>query len=68
MSLTNRQQAIANYIRDYCSTMGYGPAVRDVAAFFGISPNGAQKHIGALLAKGSVVRTPHVARSLRVVT
>jgi len=66
MTLTDRQAAVLQFLRDYISERGYSPSVRDVAAWFGISPHGAERHLQALEQKGAIDRTARVARSIRL--
>jgi len=66
-SLTPRQFEILAFIREYLQTYSYSPSVRDVAAHFGISVPGAQKHIEALVRRGAIEKSVSTARSIRVV-
>ena len=67
MTLTPRQRAIVDYIRDYVDVKGYAPTIQEIATWFGISKAGAGKHLEALQRKGAVRRDRYVARSLRIV-
>ncbi len=62
-SLTSRQQAIYDFLKDKIRTRGYGPTVREIGSQFGIkSPNGVMCHLKALEKKGfDQPRVPHVA-------
>lgn len=66
-SLTARQSEVLAFIREYLQTHGYSPSVRDVAAHFGCTANGASCHLAALKAKGAITRDVSVARSIRIV-
>lgn len=55
--LTERQQAVFEFIRDRISERGYGPTVREIGAHFDISsPNGVMCHLRALEKKGLLQR------------
>ena len=66
MQLTNRQAETAEIVRKYIQDHEYSPSVREVAKRLGVTPNGAQGHLDALVAKGILRRTGGVARSLRM--
>jgi repressor LexA len=56
-SLTKRQLAVFDFIRDQIQTRGYGPTVREIGAHFEISsPNGVMCHLKALEKKGLLQR------------
>lgn len=65
--MTARQTEVLGFIRFYLETHGYSPSVRDVAAHFEITVNGAAGHIAALERKGAIKKAVSVARSIRVV-
>jgi len=55
--LTDTQQRILDYIREYIVEHGYPPAIRDIGKAFGISsPNGVMGHLRALQKKGYIHR------------
>lgn len=64
--LTQRQADVVQFVRDYIAEQHYSPSIRDVAAWFQITPNAALGHINAIEAKGGLVRSPGIARSLRL--
>ncbi len=65
--LTERQRQIWDFIQQQ-QQAGLAPTVRDIAAHFHFSsPNAAQCHIEALLAKGFLKNLPGRARSLQPV-
>jgi repressor LexA len=65
--LTERQQAIFEFIRDKIRNRGYGPTVREIGQEFGIrSPNGVMCHLKALEKKGLIVREPNMSRAIRL--
>jgi repressor LexA len=52
-NLTERQQAVYEFIRTKIRGRGYGPTVREIGLEFGISsPNGVVCHLKALEKKG----------------
>ena len=65
--LTERQRQILDFIQQRQQD-GPAPTLRDIAAHFRFSsPNAAQCHVQALLAKGFLKNLPGRARSLQVV-
>ncbi|MBP3955937.1 transcriptional repressor LexA [Gemmata sp. G18] len=55
--LTDRQEAIYNFIRKHIEDKGFPPAIRDICTEFGISsPNGVMCHLKALQSKGYIQR------------
>jgi repressor LexA len=63
-TLTPRQQAILDYIRDFQERYGYPPSRREVAGHFGIYPGSVQDHLKALVRKGRLKREPNRSRGL----
>ncbi|MEJ5257570.1 MAG: transcriptional repressor LexA [Fervidobacterium sp.] len=55
-NLTEKQQQIYEFIKDYITMKGYSPSVRDIARHFKMTPRGAQQHIIALEKKGYITR------------
>ncbi len=67
-ALTNRQKEILDYIRWTIGAYGYPPTVREIGARFKInSPNGVNRHLHALRAKGFVEWEPYKNRTLKVI-
>ena len=65
--LTERQQLVLDCIKQYQLEHGYAPSIRDLIAATDIdSPNGIICHLKALVKKGWIKTTPHVARSIVV--
>jgi len=64
--LTQRQEDVVRFVRDYVAERHYSPSVRDVAKWFGISPNAAWCHVKAIEAKGVMAHSPGIPRSLRL--
>ena len=66
-SLTEKQLAIYEFLRDKIRTRGYGPTVREIGGNFGISsPNGVMCHLKALVKKGLITREPHMSRAIQL--
>lgn len=57
MILTGKQQAILDFIRNFRSTEGISPSLREIQKHFGFaSSNAANKHLAALEKKGALLR------------
>ncbi|KKN79773.1 hypothetical protein LCGC14_0336280 [marine sediment metagenome] len=65
-NLTDRQSEIVAYVRQFAEVHGKQPTVREIAAWVGVAPPNAWKHVKRLEALGMLSRTPGVARSIRV--
>ena len=66
-SLTARQRAIYEFLKDKILNRGYGPTVREIGSQFGIrSPNGVMCHLKALEKKGLITREPHMSRAIQL--
>ena len=66
-SLTARQRAIYEFLKDLILNRGYGPTVREIGSQFGIrSPNGVMCHLKALEKKGLITREPHMSRAIQL--
>lgn len=66
-NLTERQQEIVTFIREYRSGRGIAPTQREICQHFGFSSFGTlQKHLRLLLEKGVLVRDWNQRRSLDV--
>jgi repressor LexA len=66
-NLTERQQAVYEFIRDKIRSRGYGPTVREIGAEFDInSPNGVVCHLKALEKKGLINREPNMSRAIQL--
>lgn len=67
--LTERQQAVYEFIREKIRHRGYGPTVREIGEQFGIrSPNGVMCHLKALEKKGLILREPNMSRAIQLAT
>jgi repressor LexA len=64
--LTDRQQAILDYVRD--NTQAASPTCRQIAEAFGFkSPHAVTVHLNALERKGKIRRTPGRSRNIEVI-
>ncbi len=68
-TLTGRQQAVYEFVREKIHTRGYGPTVREIGQHFRIrSPNGVVCHLKALEKKGLILREPNRSRAIQLAT
>jgi repressor LexA len=66
-TLTEKQMAVYEFIRDKIRSRGYGPTVREIGANFDImSPNGVVCHLKALEKKGLISREPNMSRAIQL--
>jgi SOS-response transcriptional repressor LexA len=66
-SLTTRQVAVLNQLREFIKAHGYSPTVRELMKPLGIvSTNGIKVHLDALRAKGVVTWQEGKPRTLRL--
>ncbi len=64
MVVTERQQAIFDFIRKFQAREGFGPTVREICQAMGLaSPGSLLKHLRALEAEGRLTRTPGKKRT-----
>ena len=65
--LTERQQAILNFISESTEERGFPPSIREISAQFGIqSTQGVVRHLEALEKKGYIKRDGRSARSVQL--
>lgn len=64
--LTERQQAILDFINQYVNDNGFPPSVREIGRHFGIYPATVQDHISALERKGHLHKKRFQSRTLSV--
>jgi repressor LexA len=66
-SLTERQQAVLQFLKRYLREHGFPPTVREIARHFGMAgPKGAKKHLDALVKKGSIERVARLPRAIQM--
>lgn len=67
VALTDRQQAILDFIREKVAADGLPPSLAEIAAAFGFPHrSAARKHVQALEAKGALSLLPGKARGIRL--
>ena len=66
MKLTEKQQAILDFINEYVEENGFPPSVREIGRQFGIYPATVQDHISALERKGCIQKKRFQSRTLSV--
>jgi repressor LexA len=64
--LTERQQAILDFIDECVRENGFPPSVREIGAHFGVYPATVQDHISALERKGYLQKKRFQSRTLSV--
>jgi repressor LexA len=64
--LTDRQQAVLDYLAEHAALHGLPPTLAELARAFGIQVNAARKHLQALAARGLLERVPGKARGIRL--
>jgi repressor LexA len=64
--LTDKQQAVLDFVEEFARRQGYPPTVREVAAHFGVQPRAAADHLEALNRKGHLYREPGRSRGLAI--
>ncbi|MDD4142804.1 MAG: transcriptional repressor LexA [Bacteroidales bacterium] len=65
--LTNRQQEVLDFIKQYMESNSYAPAVRDIAKHFEVTVKAAHDHLKALERKGAIRSSEGISRSIEVV-
>ena len=64
MTLTDRQRAVLDFIREFIAVKGYPPTLREIADHFTIGRNAVRGHLLSLQRKGFVDWQPAAARTL----
>jgi len=64
--LTDKQQAILDFINEYVKSNGFPPSVREIGQHFGVYPATVQDHISALERKGYLQKKRFQSRTLSV--
>lgn len=66
--LSDRQQKVVEYLRDFIAANGYAPAMRQIGEAVGLtSPSSVKHQLQALENKGVLRRDPNVPRSIYLV-
>ena len=64
--LTERQQAILDFINEYVESNGFPPSIREIGKNFGIYPATVQDHVSALERKGHLQKKRFQSRTISV--
>src|SRR6478609_7919391 len=64
--LTEKQQAILDFINEHVKANGFPPSVREIGQHFGVYPATVQDHISALERKGYLQKKRFQSRTLSV--
>jgi repressor LexA len=64
--MTPRQLEILRMIRDFQNSNGYSPTMQELAEALGVTKVTVFEHVGTLVDKGLLRRSPHKARSLEL--
>lgn len=67
MFLTEKQQAILTFIRDFLQDRGYSPTLEEMSQFFGVSKVTIYEHVKALQEKGAIRKQANRKRSIEIV-
>lgn len=67
MFLTEKQQAVLSFIRDFIEDKGYSPTLEEMSQYFGVSKVTIYEHVKALQEKGAVKKQANRKRSIELV-
>ena len=67
MFLTEKQQSVLAFIRDYIEDKGISPTLEEMSQYFGVSKVTIYEHVNALQEKGAVRKQPNRKRSIELV-
>lgn len=68
MKVTDRQQEVLDFIREFIDSHGYSPSTREIQQHFNFSSqNAAMNHVNALVSKGKLSRVTRFSRTIRVI-
>lgn len=62
--LTERQQQVFDFIKDFLSEYSYAPSIAEIAEHFNVNPHATQSVVKALVTKGFLNKQPGIARGL----
>ncbi|MFT7463982.1 MAG: repressor LexA [Pseudohongiellaceae bacterium] len=68
MFLTEKQQAVFAFIRDFIEDKGYSPTLEEMSQYFGVSKVTIYEHVKALQEKGAVKKQANRKRSIELVS
>jgi repressor LexA len=65
--LTEKQQAVYDYIKTFIASNGWPPSITEIAQRFAICPTVVKvNYLGSLERKGYIYTTPGKARAIRI--
>ena len=67
MFLTEKQQAVLTFIRDFIEDKGYSPTLEEMSQYFGVSKVTIYEHVKALQEKGAVKKQANRKRSIELI-
>ena len=67
MFLTEKQQAVLAFLRDFIQDKGISPTLEEMSQYFGVSKVTIYEHVKALEEKGAVRKSPNRKRSIELV-
>ena len=66
-NLTERQEEVLSFIKEFISTNKYPPTMREIASSFHITANGAYDHVKALEKKGKIHCDVNRSRAIGII-
>lgn len=67
MFLTEKQQAVLTFVRDFIADKGISPTLEEMSQFFGVSKVTIYEHVNALIEKGALRKEANRKRSIELV-
>jgi repressor LexA len=67
MFLTEKQQSVLVFIRDFIADKGISPTLEEMSQYFGVSKVTIYEHVKALQEKGAVRKAPNRKRSIEII-
>lgn len=67
LNLTEKQQLILSYIKEFTGIHGFPPSIREIGEAFRIAPPSVLSHLKAIEKKGFIRREPFKPRCLEII-
>lgn len=67
MFLTEKQQAVLTFVREFIEDKGISPTLEEMSQYFGVSKVTIYEHVKALIEKGALTKEANRKRSLQLV-
>lgn len=67
MFLTEKQQAILTFVREFIEDKGISPTLEEMSQYFGVSRVTIYEHVNSLIEKGALTKEANRKRSLQLV-